>query len=136
MVDGVPATLAQNPSPALTDAVGGDWPRTTRLLPWLLAGFLVVLWTIPIDASNLSFQLPIDSRIDRFEIIVILFVWAVAIVGAGRYGPTWRHSKINLAVGAFLLVSTLSVVLNLTDVARATSSATPKRSRYVDEARS
>ena len=97
---------------------GGDWPNTTRVLPWLIAGFLAMLWLIPIDGTYLPIRLPFDSTIDRAALLVILLAWVVAL-GAREYGPRWHRSKVNAGVFVFLLVATASVLLNLTAVARA-----------------
>lgn len=99
--------------------VGGDWPRTTRVLPWMIALFLVVLWLVPINSTHLPFQLPIDSSIDRVELVALALTWLVAIGASGSYGPRWRSSRLNIAIGIFLLIATASVLLNLTDVVRA-----------------
>ncbi len=32
---------------------GGDWPRTTRVMPWMIAGFLVILWLVPFNVIQL-----------------------------------------------------------------------------------
>ena len=98
---------------------GGDWPNTTRLLPWLIAGFLAVLWLVPIDATTLPVKLPFDSTIDRFELLVLAMTWVLAIGAAGSYGPRWRRSKANIGLAVFLAIATASVLLNLTSIARA-----------------
>ena len=35
-------------------ARGGDWPHTTRVLPWMIAGFIVMLWLVPFNTVELD----------------------------------------------------------------------------------
>ena len=35
-----------------------DWPRTGRLLPWLLAGFVAMIWLVPFNSIELDASLP------------------------------------------------------------------------------
>jgi hypothetical protein len=46
----------------LRDAVSyaGDWPRTTRVLPWMIAAFIAMLWLVPFNQIALAASLPID----------------------------------------------------------------------------
>ena len=81
--------------------------------------FLVVLWLVPINSTHLPFQLPIDSSVDRVELVVLALTWLVAVGAAGSYGPRWRHNRLNVAIVLFLLIATASVPLNLTEVVRA-----------------
>ena len=58
-----------------------DWPRTTRILPWMLAGFLAMLWLVPFNSIELNASLPIDMPLDR---LVLPFL--VGVVAAGARG--------------------------------------------------
>lgn len=98
---------------------GGDWPNTTRILPWVIAGFLAMLWLVPVDATTAPIPLPISSHIDRFALCAAVLVWLAVAAAAGSYGPSRRRSAINVAVLAFLLVSTASVILNIGTVVHA-----------------
>ncbi len=114
-----PALPAEGTRSPVTAEMGGDWPNTTRLLPWLIAAFLVSLWLIPIDATYLPFKLPFDSTIDRFELVGLTLVWLIALASAGPYGPEWRPNRVNVGIAVFLLIAMASVVLNLTNLVRA-----------------
>ena len=42
-----------------------NWPRTSRILPWLLAGFIAMLWLVPFNKIQLAMSTPIDMKLDR-----------------------------------------------------------------------
>jgi polysaccharide biosynthesis protein PslJ len=88
------------------------WPHTTRVLPWLLAGFLVMLWLVPFDSASLPVNLPFESKLDRVVIIVIAFVWLAALLVGGRSMPKLRSSPLNWAVGGFLVAAVTSILVN------------------------
>ncbi len=87
------------------------WPHTTRALPWMLAGFIAVLWLMPFNSINLNASLPIDLPLDRLILPAIAFAWLIALVAGGRAAPRFRMTWIHGALGAFLIVALLSVVL-------------------------
>jgi hypothetical protein len=88
------------------------WPHTTRPLPWMLAGLITVFWLVPFNSINLDASLPIDLPLDRLILPVIAFVWLIAVVVGGRAAPRLRMTWIHVALGAFLMVTLLSVVLD------------------------
>jgi hypothetical protein len=88
------------------------WPHTTRLLPWMLAGFIAVLWLMPFNSINLNASLPIDLPLDRLILPVIAFAWLMALIAGGKLAPRVRMTWIHAALGGFLLVALLSVVLD------------------------
>ncbi len=56
---GPAVTAAAAPSrrrAAIRQAVGpgGDWPHTTRVIPWMIAAFFGLLWLVPFNAIQLS----------------------------------------------------------------------------------
>ena len=104
-----PVTVAV-PQDAMAD--GGAWPHTTRVLPWMLAAFLVMLWLVPFDSASLPVHLPFESKLDRVVIIGIAFVWVAALLVGGRTMPRLRSSPLNWAVGGFLLAAVTSIVVN------------------------
>jgi O-antigen ligase len=115
-----PATTGQAAefrSIAADGAAGGDWPRTTRVLPWLIAAFLVMLWLIPVDSTSLPFNLPFDSKVDRFALGALAVMWLYSF-GSGRFGPSWRQSRVNTAIFLFVLVSVASLAANATALIR------------------
>ncbi|MCW3000062.1 MAG: hypothetical protein JWN65_3611 [Solirubrobacterales bacterium] len=91
---------------------GGDWPRTTRVLPWMLAAFMAMLWLVPFNAIQLTASLPIDLKLDRLVLPLIAATWLVALLLGGPAAPERRWTAIHMAVAAFVLCAFLSVVVN------------------------
>jgi hypothetical protein len=89
-----------------------DWPHTTRLLPWMIAGFIAMLWLVPFNAVLLNASLPIDLNLDRLVLPVIVLTWVLALAAGGPGAPRWRFTPIHAALAAFAVVAGLSVVLN------------------------
>ena len=90
-----------------------DWPHTRRVMPWLLAGFIVMLFTLPFDAISLPINLPLDSKLDRVYMIPLALLWisSVAIV-TGPARPRVRLTRIHIAGLAFFAICCLSLALN------------------------
>jgi O-antigen ligase len=97
------------PDPAAAD---GDWPHTTRLLPWMLAGFIALLWLVPFNEIQLSASLPIDLKLDRLVLPFVAAIWVVALVGGGAGAPRLRLTRIHAAVAGFVLCAFASVVID------------------------
>jgi polysaccharide biosynthesis protein PslJ len=90
-----------------------DWPHTTRVMPWLLAGFVVMLFLVPFDSISLPISLPLDSKLDRILIIPLALLWVCSIaVVTGPARPRIRLTRVHVAALAFLAVCCLSLVLN------------------------
>jgi hypothetical protein len=94
----------------------GDWPRTTRVLPWMLAFFIAMLWLVPFEQIQLNVSLPIGLPLDRLILPFLIGVWILALRTGGRAAPRLRLTWIHGAVGAFMTVALLSVVLNAPDL--------------------
>ena len=92
-------------------AKAGDWPRTTRVLPWLIAAFLVVVWLVPFNEIELAISLPIDLKFDRLVLPVLVAVWVLVVAAGGRDRPVVRATWIHVAVGAVVVMACLSLVL-------------------------
>jgi hypothetical protein len=90
----------------------GDWPRTTRLLPWMLAGFMAVIWLVPFNTIQLTASLPIDLKFDRLILPGIVFAWVLALAAGGRGAPRLRVTGVHIALAAFVGCACLSLVLN------------------------
>jgi O-antigen ligase len=90
----------------------GDWPRTGRALPWLLATFLVVLWLVPFDAIELPIPLPIDPHPDRFLLFGLVLAAFTSILANRRYAPSTPVAGVSLALLGFTAVALVSLVLN------------------------
>jgi hypothetical protein len=89
-----------------------DWPHTTRALPWMIAGFIAMLWLTPFDKVELAIATPIDMKLDRLVLPFVLVVWAMAFAAGGRLSPRLRITPIHVALAAFLACAFLSVVLD------------------------
>jgi hypothetical protein len=90
-----------------------DWPNTTRVMPWLLAGFVVMIFTIPFDSVSLPINLPLDSKLDRVFIIPLTLLWicSTAIV-KGPAKPRIKLTRVHVAGLVFFAICCLSLVLN------------------------
>jgi hypothetical protein len=100
------------PRGALRDALD-DWPNTTRLLPWMLAGFLVMIFIIPFGAVELPLPLPGDGVLDRPIILALTFVWLCGLIaGRGAMRPNVKLSRIHVAIIVFFVICLLSAAIN------------------------
>jgi hypothetical protein len=97
---------------------GGDWPRTTRVLPWMVAAFMAVLWLVPFDSIELNVSTPIDLKLDRLLLPFLVVMWILALAGGGAARPSLRMTWIHAAVGAFVAVACLTVIVNATELSR------------------
>jgi hypothetical protein len=102
-------TLPLN-GPSTDDA----WPHTRRPLPWLIAGFLVMVFLIPFEAIHFKVNLPIDPDLDRFLIGAIVATWAIGEL-IGRRERVVRLRPRGWAAGmiAFVFVATASIAVNV-----------------------
>lgn len=89
-----------------------DWPHTSRVLPWMIAGFMALLWLVPFNSIALGISLPIDLKLDRLLLPVIVLVWVVALAAGGPSAPRWRLTPIHAGIAVFVAAAGLSVVLN------------------------
>jgi hypothetical protein len=98
---------------AKDDDDGRDaWPHTTRVLPWMVAAFIAMLWLTPFTKIELAFSTPIDMKLDRIVLPFVVAVWVLALAAGGRLAPRLRATPIHLAVGVFVACAFLSVVLD------------------------
>jgi hypothetical protein len=92
------------------------WPHTTRFLPWMLAGFLTLLFLVPINSVELKLPSPVDPHLDRYVLGGIFAVWiVVAALGRSR-GRQQRPALFLASVVMFVAVALLSVVVNIGDL--------------------
>ncbi len=91
------------------------FPHTRRPLPWLLAGFLAMLFFVPIDSTEVKVSLPVGSQIDRFAIVGLVLAWLVC---GGDQRAFLRTRRSKLYVGAAVAFLVLAVASLLTDVGR------------------
>ena len=91
---------------------GGDWPRTTRLLPWGIALFLAILWLVPFNQIALTASLPIDLKFDRLVLPFIAGLWVLALAAGGPGAPRVRLTWMHVGIAVFVAIACLSVVLD------------------------
>lgn len=95
----------------------GAWPKTARLLPWALAGFLAMLWLVPFNGVTVPVPLPVDSALDRLAIPLLAAFWiAVMAAARGSAGLRYRPTGIDLFLGALLAIATWSVIYNVEEL--------------------
>jgi len=90
----------------------GNWPRTTRVLPWMLAAFVAMLWLVPFDSIQLNIPTPIDLKLDRIVLPFIVVTWVLSLAIGGRGAPRLRLTWIHAAVAAYVVFAFLSVILD------------------------
>ncbi|HEY2054178.1 MAG TPA: O-antigen ligase family protein [Solirubrobacterales bacterium] len=103
---------AKAKAPPAEVAPGGNWPHTTRILPWMVAGFICLLWLTPFNDIQLNSSLPVDLKLDRLVLPIIVLAWLLAFALGGRGGPRWKFTPIHAALAVFAAAAGLSVVLN------------------------
>ncbi|HEV7750734.1 MAG TPA: hypothetical protein VGO71_04295 [Baekduia sp.] len=89
-----------------------DWPNTRRVLPWLIAAFIAMLWLIPFNTIKLRFSGPIDLQLDRLLLPLIAGAWLVAFVAGGRNAPRVKLTAPHYAIIGFFLLCAASIALN------------------------
>jgi N-acetylglucosaminyl-diphospho-decaprenol L-rhamnosyltransferase len=93
-----------------------SWPHTSRVLPWIVAAFLVMVFWIPFDSTTLPVSLPINSDLDRFVIGGMFLIWLVVLLGRSSL-ITFRATPMNTAIYGFLAAAFASIVVNLPQLA-------------------
>jgi hypothetical protein len=89
-----------------------DWPRTTRVLPWMIAGFMVILWLVPFNVIELTASLPFDLKFDRLVLPILFATWVLALASGGPAAPRPRITPIHVGIGALVAVACVGFVLN------------------------
>lgn len=100
------------PEPDARPDTGDSWPRTTRVLPWMLAGFIAMLWLTPFNEIELAVATPIDMKLDRLVLPFVAALWLLALAAGGRDAPRVKRTWIHAAIAAFVASAFLSVVLD------------------------
>ena len=93
-----------------SDRSDDNWPHTTRLLPWMLAFFIAIVWLTPFNDISLNANLPVELRLDRIVLPFVVIVWLLALAAGERFAPRLRLTWIHVAIGIFLACAFLSVV--------------------------
>ena len=91
-----------------------NWPRTSRPMPWLIAGFLAMLFLIPFDGITFKVHLPADIKLDRVLVGLMIAVWvAQRLTGNTFGGPRRKRTTLERAVLIYTAIALLSIVLNI-----------------------
>lgn len=95
-----------------TRADGGDWPRTTRVLPWMIAVFMSIIWLLPFNTIELTASLPVDLKLDRLILPFLIGTWVLALAAGGPGAPRVRVTGIHAGIAGFVGVTCIGVVLS------------------------
>ena len=97
----------------LTGRAAADWPHTTRILPWSIAGLIGMIWLTPFDRLQLGGGgTPINITLDRVVIPIVAVIWLIAFTAGPGAAPRLKLTRVHLAMGAYLACAFLSVVLD------------------------
>lgn len=95
------------------EPTGGEWPHTTRLLPWALAGFVAMLFLVPFDAVALPVGGSLANTLDRPLLIGLVTLWLASMAllrGAAR--PRVRLTRVHVAALVFFALCCVGVGLD------------------------
>lgn len=90
----------------------GDWPHTTRVMPWMIAAFMVILWLVPFNVIQLGVSLPFDAKLDRLVLPALFLVWILSLAIGGPESPRMRMTLIHVGVFGFMAMVGLGVLVN------------------------
>ncbi len=99
------------PQPVFESGLG-DWPRTTRLLPWSIAALITMCWLVPFDRIELNIPAPIDITLDRILLPAIAVIWVLAFLSGRVAAPRLRLTPVHIALAAVLACAFASVVFD------------------------
>jgi len=108
------------------EAAERDWPRTSRVLPWLVAGVMAMLFVVPIDSMTLPGPLPFDPRPDRYLLIGCFVTLILAVAVGARVGSRrtpYRFGAVDVLIALFVVAAIASVALNLPVLSRLNEAA-------------
>ncbi len=86
------------------------FPHTRRPLPWLLAGFVAMLFLVPIDSTELKVHIGVDSNPDRLAVVILVLAW-VWFGGDQRAFLRTRRSKLFVTAACVFLVLAVASLL-------------------------
>ena len=78
----------------------------------MIAAFIAMLWLIPFDTIQLTVSLPFDLHLDRIVLPFLLLGWGLVFAGKRRGAIRVQLTPIHAAIGVFVLVAFLSVLVN------------------------
>jgi hypothetical protein len=88
------------------------FPHTKRPLPWLLAGFMALVFLVPIQQTELKLHLPVDSTPDRFAVIGLLLAWFWFGGDQRAFLRSRRPKLFVFAACVFVVVAVASVLFD------------------------
>lgn len=109
---GAPRAVGTYP-PHATMAAADNWPHTKRPLPWLLAGFLVMIFLVPFDSIIFKVHMPANATFDRVFLVVMVAVFVASRTVHGRSGSRRRLTPVEIAMLVFGGIALLTIVLNI-----------------------
>jgi hypothetical protein len=90
------------------------WPHTRRPMPWLVAGFIAMIFLVPFEAVHPKVSLPVSSYLDRFFVVLLVASWAVGgLIGRREAVTRIRPRGWAAGVAAFLFVAIASIAINV-----------------------
>jgi hypothetical protein len=98
--------------PRLRGRVASDWPRTTRPMPWAIAGLIAMFWLTPFDRIQLGVSAPINITLDRIVLPLVAVLWLIAFRAGPGAAPRLRITRVHIAMGGYLACAFLSVVVD------------------------
>lgn len=107
--DGAPPPAARM---RMSARAAADWPRTTRLLPWSVAGLIAMIWLTPFDRIQLRASGPINITLDRIVLPIVAVIWLIALAAGPGAKPRLRITRVHVALGLFVACALMSVVLD------------------------
>jgi hypothetical protein len=90
-----------------------DWPHTKRVMPWLIAGFIAMLWLVPFNTISMSVSLPFELKLDRIVLPFIVITWWLSLAVRREQRARMRLTPIHIAVGTYVAVAFVSVLVNI-----------------------
>ncbi len=114
-IDHVEPRSAALPAPPVPERVADDdWPHTTRLMPWMIAVFVGMVFLVPIDGTQFKLHLPVDSKPDRFMLVGMVGVLILQVLVTGdRRRPVRRMTAATGGVLLFGAAALASVLPNV-----------------------
>lgn len=89
-----------------------NWPHTSRLLPWSIAGLIAMFWLTPFDRIQLQASGPVNITLDRIVLPFVFAIWLIAFTAGPGARPRVRVTRVHVAIGIYLACAFLSTVLD------------------------
>ncbi|MGA9858950.1 MAG: O-antigen ligase family protein, partial [Solirubrobacteraceae bacterium] len=89
-----------------------NWPRTSRMLPWSVAGLIMMVWLTPFDRIQLQASGPVNITLDRIVLPFVFAIWLISFTAGPGAAPRLRVTRVHVAIGVYLACAFLSTVLD------------------------